>query len=259
METYDPKENVNVNATAGGVTGSKTFEYLIIPRTAGEYKIPVQSFAYFDLEKRQYVEIPSPELVLQVDKGSETVTTTVTSANKSDVQLIGKDILFIKTALPDWQTASGRFYGSVFYWILFTLPAILFAIATYILRKYRAKLSDIVLLKRERASKTALKRLSTAKGHLDRKERDKFLDELFRALWGFVSDKLGIPVSDLSKQTAVEALEQRGVQRELIDSFLQSTDACEFARFAGSAGSDGESLYRQGLEVVTRLENALRA
>jgi hypothetical protein len=259
METYEPKENVNASATAAGVTGSKTFEYLIIPRTAGEYKLSVQPFTYFDLDKKQYVEIPSPELLLQVEKGNETVTTTVTTANKSDIQLIGKDILYIKTGNPDWRSTAERCFGSTLFRFLFLLPAGLFVVAAFLLKRYREKLSNVTLLKSERASKTALKRLSTAKGFMDLKERDKFLDELFRALWGFVSDKLGIPVADLSKQTASEALERKGVPKELIDDFIRSTDACEFARFAGSSGSDEQTLYKQGLSVITRLENTIRS
>jgi hypothetical protein len=120
-------------------------------------------------------------------------------------------------------------------------------------------MSNVSLVKKQRASKTALKRLSTAKSFMDRNEREKFLDELFRALWGFVSDKLGIPVSELSKESAGDALRHRGVDSSLIDDLMNATDDCEFARFAGSSGKNEQALYEQGLSVITKLENSIRS
>ncbi len=258
METYEPKENVSVTATAGGVTGFKTFEYLIIPRTAGEYKLPIQPFSYFDLEKKQYVEIPSPELTLRVDKGNETVTTTISGTTKSDVQLLGKDILYIKTEVPDFESSHHPLFGSGIFYLLMALPALLFGFFLFMLKKQRAQQQNVGLVKQQRASKTALKRLSAAKTFMDARERDKFLDELFKALWGFVSDKLGIPVADLSKETAGSALRSKGVHEELIQEFIRATDNCEFARFAGNTTNDEEALYHQGLAVITQLEERLR-
>lgn len=259
METYEPKEAVNVTATAGGVTGSKSFDYLIIPRTAGEYKIPVQSFTYFDLEKKAYVELPSPELSLMVEKGNESVTTTIAATNKSDVQILGKDILFIKTDTPAFSKEQSPFFSSTLFYALTVLPLFLFGLLTWLFRRHRSLMSNVSLVKKQRASKTALKRLSTAKSFMDRNEREKFLDELFRALWGFVSDKLGIPVSELSKESAGDALRHRGVDSSLIDDLMNATDDCEFARFAGSSGKNEQALYEQGLSVITKLENSIRS
>lgn len=261
METYEPKESVNVSATAGGVTGSKSFDYLIIPRTPGEYKIPVGAFSYYDLEKKSYVTLPSPELTLTVEKGSGTMTTTttVTGVNKSDVQLLGKDIQFIKTNPPQFIEHRSPFFRSFVFNVLSLIPVILFGLLTWMFRRHRIRSSNVSLMKQQRASKTALKRLSTAKGFLDRQERDKFLDELFRALWGFVGDKLGIPVADLSRDSAAIALREKGVSEAMIESFLKATDDCEFARFAGSAGLSESSLYQQGLDIITQLENAIKS
>jgi hypothetical protein len=261
METYDPKESVNITATAAGVTGSKTFEYLMIPRTGGEYKIPVQTFAYFDLDKRQYVEIPSPELVLKVAKGSETSTTTVTTVNKSDVQLLGKDIRFIKTDVPHFIQQRSPLWGSFVFYCLLLLIVGLSLGTIFLLNHYRKKMSNTGWVRSQRASKTALKRLSQAKKHLDQQQRDQFLDELSRSLWGFVSDKLGIPLSDLSKETVGAALLQQSVAEELTNEFIAVTDSCEFARFAGSvsAGNDLESLYQKGLSLITQLEQSISA
>jgi hypothetical protein len=262
METYDPKESSNVSATAAGVSGSKTFEYLLIPRTGGDYKLPVESFAYFDLDKKQYVEIPSPELNLKVVKGTETATTTVGTVSKSDVQLLGKDISFIKTNEPAIIEKREPFWGSLAFFLALLIPMALSIAGVVVLSKYRQKMSNTGWVKSQRASKTALKRLSLAKKHLDNNQRDLFLDELSKSLWGFVSDKLGIPVSDLSKETAGQALMNKAVPESLVRDFIETTDSCEFARFAGSlsgTGNDIAALYEKGLTVITQLEQSISA
>ncbi|MEY4595455.1 MAG: hypothetical protein RIQ47_1865, partial [Bacteroidota bacterium] len=224
-----------------------------------DYKLPVSPFSYFDLDKKQYVEIPSPELSLHVEKGNETVTTTVSGVKKSDLQLLGKDIRFIKTSEPQFEKQSLPLLGSGLFFTLLIVPALLFGILLYLFLRHRSQLKNVGFVKQQRASKTALKRLSAAKSFMDARQRDKFLDELFRALWGFVSDKLGIPVSDLSKETAGNSLRSKGVPEELVQSFISATDNCEFARFAGNTTNDEEALYHQGLTVITQLEEQLKS
>ncbi|MFM9028343.1 MAG: BatD family protein [Bacteroidota bacterium] len=260
LEAYDPKESSNLSVTGAGVTGSKTFEYLLIPRNGGEYKIPVPAFSYFDLDKKQYVTLEAPELSLEVGKGSGNATTSSGSiVQKSDVQLLGKDIAYIKTNDPVFISARKPFFGSSLFYALVTLPGILSTALVLLIRKRREKESDIGRVRSERASKTALKRLSTAKEFLDKNDRDGFLDEMFKALWGFTSDRLGIPVSDLSRDSASTALQEKGVDVDLIGEFIETTDNCEYARFGGGSGADLSNLYLKGLQVITRLEQSLKA
>ncbi len=257
FETYDPKENVNTNATMAGVTGSKTFEYLLIPRNAGNFKIPVTPFSYFDLEKKRYVEIPAPEINLKVGRGSETTTTVVTGVNKSDVQILGKDIRFIKTREPEFESASGPLFNSPLFYTLVVSPALLFAGLLFIRRRNEALAGNVKLLRSQRANKVAMKRLSEARKFMTANDREKFLDEMFRALWGFISDKMQIPVSDLSKETAAAALQKRNVPDGLILQFTDTVDACEFARFAGGMADSNETIYKKGIETITQLESTL--
>ena len=104
----------------------------------------------------------------------------------------------------------------------------------------------------------AKNRLSAAKKYLNENKRDLFLDEMFRALWGFVSDKLHIPVADLSKETAVQALQAKGINETLIQKFSDTIDTCEFARFAPGAGDENQKIYNDGIEVISKLEEAMR-
>ena len=257
FETYDPKENVTVNATINGVTGNKTFEYLMIPKNPGNYKISIATFSYFDLEKKQYIIQQSPQLLLSVDRGSETTGIVVSGVNKSDVQILGKDIRFIKTKDPEFVEGTGTLFNSPIFYSLVITPALIFAGLLFVRRRKETMAGNIKLIRSQRANKVAMKRLSSAKKYLTTNDREKFLDEMFRALWGFISDKLQIPVSDLSKDTAAQALLSKKVPDGLVMQFTDTVDSCEFARFAGGMAESNESIYKKGIEVITQLENAI--
>jgi hypothetical protein len=258
FETYDPKENVTANATSAGVTGTKTFEYLLIPRNAGNFKIPIQPFSYFDLERRQYVQIPASDINLKVGKGSESTTTTVVSGvNRTEVQMLGKDIRFIKTRDPKFESNSGPLFNSPLFYSLTLSPALFFIGLIVVRRRNESMAGNARQIKSQRANKVAMKRLSEAKKFMQANERERFLDEMFKALWGFISDKLQIPVSDLSKESAAKALHDRNVPDGIILQFNDTVDACEFARFAGGMAESNDSIYRKGIETITLLENNL--
>src|SRR5207248_1281227 len=152
--------NSNIMATVAGVTGSKTFEFLIIPRNAGEFKIPVKGFSFFDLDRKQYESTPSKEFVLKVAKGNETVTTAVSGVSKSDVQWLGKDIRFIKTNAPAFIRSGHPLFGSNLFYAIAGTPALLFVALLLFRKRYMKMQSNIGLLKSQRANKVAKKRLS---------------------------------------------------------------------------------------------------
>ncbi len=259
FETYDPKISSNITASTAGVSGSKTFEYLVIPRNAGEFKIRVSGFSYFDLDKKQYESLPSKDLILKVTKGDETITTSVTGVSKSDVQLLGKDIHYIKTNQPAFVQGGHSLFGSVLFYTLITAPALLFGGLLLFRKRYMAMQSNVGLLKSQRANKVAKKRLSAAQKYLSANEKEKFLDEMSKALWGFVSAKLQIPVSELSKESAANALKSKNISEELITQFTETIDSCEFARFAPGMASSNEDIYKRGIEIISKLEVEVRA
>lgn len=259
FESYDPKENANVNPTMAGVTGTKTFEYLLIPRNPGEFKIGVAPFSYFDLDKKQYIEIPVPDLSIKVLKGEGGSATVVSGVERSDVQLLGKDIRFLKTNVPDFNGRKGIFYGGVIFWLLLVIPIVLFLFFLLFRRRAKERAGNVGMIRSQKANKVAMKRLSTAKKFLSANEKDKFLDEMFRAMWGFISDKLQIPVAELSKDSVSASLASRNVSEDLIRQFISTLDDCEFARFAGSAGDNNESIYQKGIDIISKLENAIRS
>ncbi len=259
FETYDPKISSNIMATTAGVNGSKTFEYLVIPRNAGDYKIPVSGFSFFNLDKKQYESVPSQDLNLKVEKGNETITTSVTGVSKSDVQLLGKDIHFIKTNRPAFVQGTGSFFGSGLFYMLIATPALLFAVLLVFRKRYIEMQSNIGLLKSQRANKVAKKRLGAAQKYLASNNKEKFLDEMFKALWGFISDRLQIPVSELSKESASNALQSKNISQEMILQFAETIESCEFARFAPGMAASNEEIYRKGIDVISKLEVEIKS
>lgn len=258
FETYDPKENSNINASQSGVTGSKTFEYLVIPRNAGEFKIEAAPFVYFDLDKKQYVTIDFPEMNLKVNKGDGSTVTVSNSVQHTDVQLLGKDIRYIKTGEPNFEKDHEPLYGSPLFYSLTVAPAFAFLLLLMVRKRNEKNAGNSGLIKSQRANKEAMKRLSLAKKYLSTNEKEKFLDEMFKALWGFIGDKLQIPVSDLSKDKVSDILASRNLSPELINEFTSTIDSCEFARFAGGIADSNEKLYEKGIAIITKLENSIK-
>lgn len=260
FETYDPKINDNVSVTENGVTGSKTFEYLIIPRHEGDYTIDPVHFTYFDLNKKQYVQLTSPPLKIAVKgiSGDASAAQSVASyQNKTDVKLLGKDIAFIKTGVMTTYT-HGTFFGSLLFYVLLLLPVILLT-AFLIYKKRKEKLAgNVAYMRSTRATKMAQKRLSAAKKQLDAGKTDLFYEEIFKGLNGYASDKLGIDMADLNKESLTRKLKENNISEALISKMITTIDTCELARFASQFQSTNpQQIYTDSVSIITELENAL--
>lgn len=258
IEVYEPKTNDNIQISSSGMTGSRTFEYYLIPRNAGEFRIDPVKMAYFDLSKKQYVVLQSQEFNLKVDKGSGGTPSIVAGVKKEDFQLIGKDILFIKTGTPSFNS-SGKTLLSLIYYILFILPAIMFIIF-FIYRKKREELyNNQDLLKNRKAHSTARKRLAIAKKILEKGDEVSFNQEISKVLWGYTSDKLSIPIAELTKEKAIENLNKRNVNSEVIDNLIATIQYSEMARFARETEKIPlKDVYTQAETVIIDLEGILK-
>ncbi|MBX3043365.1 MAG: protein BatD [Candidatus Kapabacteria bacterium] len=260
FEVYDPKTIDNISVSAGGVTGNITYEYLFIPRNAGTYKIEPVIFSYFDLTNNSYNSVRSAEFEISVDKSEKTISGNVVSGvRKEEVQLIGKDIRFIKLTSGNLQKNRISFMFSDLFWLMLLLPLLIFFIIFFWLRKRKKLQSDILLFKNKRATKISRKRLSTAKKYMAKSEQNKFYEEINKAMWGYLGDKLAINTSELTKDNARRILNESGVSESMIDEFLNALDSAEFARYAPSASNhDMNSIYKSAVKSITDLEGVLR-
>lgn len=260
LDVYEPKTVDNVNVSAFGMTGNKIFEYYLVPRHQGEFKIDPIEFAYFDLNKREYVTLKSEALILRAEKGSETGNVPLISGvTKEDVKYLGQDIRHIKLKNFKLRQKNDNFFGSPVFFGLAISPMLLF-VAFILIQKRNEKLKgNLALLKTRKAVSLAKKRLSLAQKLLNKNLEEEFFEEISRALWGYLSDKLSIPIADLTKDSASKILTERNADKEVIDKILNTIEYCEFARFAPSNEKISlADVYKNAEESIVELEGKLR-
>ena len=260
FEVYDPKVDNQVRLTQEGLTGNKVIEYLAIPRHAGNYKIPGVSFSYFDIRSKSYKTLKTEDYVINVEKGAGNADQVIANfTNKEDLKVLGEDIRYIKQNEVTLQPKGSFFYGSMTYWLFYIIPALAFIIFFIIYRKQAAANANVAKMKTKKANKVATKRMKLAGKLLSENKKDAFYDEVLKALWGYISDKLSIPVSRLSKDNIEEKLRNHGVSEELIKEFLNALNDCEFARFApGDENQAMDKVYSSSIEVISRMENSIK-
>lgn len=260
FEVYDPKVDNQVRLTKEGLTGNKVIEYLAIPRHAGTYKIPGVSFSYFDIRSKSYKTLNTEDYVINVEKGAGNADQVIANfTNKEDLKVLGEDIRYIKQNEVTFQPKGSFFYGSMSYWLFYIIPALAFILFFIIYRKQAAENANVAKMRTKKANKVAIKRMKLAGKLLSENKKDAFYDEVLKALWGYISDKLNIPVSRLSKDNIEEKLRNHGVSEELIKEFLNALNDCEFARFApGDENQAMDKVYSSSIEVISRMENSIK-
>jgi len=261
FESYDPKVTSDIQTTSAGVSGNQIFEYLLIPRKPGKFTIKPISFTYFDLIKNRYVNHTSPEFTLEVEKGSGDAQTMMTysGANKEEIKYIGSDIRHIKDKSLEVRPAGSHFFGSLLFWLLLLLPFMFFLVFFVLWRKFVRRRSDTVLMKNLKATKIARKRLVTADKFRSSGQQEEFYVAISQALWGYLSDKFGIPLAELSIDSVRDALANKNVSEQIITQFIETLNNTEFARFApGEKSVNMNRIYDEALDIITKIERELR-
>lgn len=263
FEVYDTKTTENTDKSNGGTSGSKSFEYPFIPRSHGDFTIEPVEYSYYDVNAGKYVTLRTELLHVKVAKGKGGDSTPVTTVNsgveRKDVKSLADDIRFIFTGKPGLSGSGSFFVGSVFFWILLALM-ILGATSVYLaFRKVAAMRADVAGTKNRRATKMAQKRLKLAGEYLDKNLYTAFYEELHKALIGFVSDKLNMDMSEISKDNIASALTEGGVSEEQTKAFTDLLDACEFARYSPDGGNEAmRSHYDAALKVISSIDSGLK-
>ena len=263
FEVYDTKTTENTDKSNGGTSGSKSFEYPFIPRSHGDFTIDPVEYSYYDVNAGKYVTLRTEPLHVKVAKGKGGNSTPVTTVNsgveRKDVKSLADDIRFIFTGKPGLSGSGSFFVGSVFFWILLALM-ILGATSVYLaFRKVAAMRADVAGTKNRRATKMAQKRLKLAGEYLDKNLYTAFYEELHKALIGFVSDKLNMDMSEISKDNIASALTEGGVSEEQTKAFTDLLDACEFARYSPDGGNEAmRSHYDAALKVISSIDSGLK-
>lgn len=260
FEIYDPKVDNKFSLTREGLAGSKVIEYLAIPRHAGEFTIPSIEFTYFDLKTQSYKTLKSEPYTLNVAKGEGNAEQVIANfTNKEDLKVLGKDIRYIKTGHTKFTPKDEFFYGTMSYYLWYIIPLICFISFLLIYRKQAIDNANVAKMRNKKANKVASKRMKNAGKLLAEKKKEAFYDEVLKALWGYISDKLNIPVSQLSKDNIEEELVKYNVSKELIHTFIETMNECEFARYApGNQNEAMDKVYASAIDVISRMENSIK-
>ena len=265
FEPYDPKVTNNFNTSTSGVSGTKSIEYLAIPRSAGEYTIPAVKFSYFDIDEKAYKTLSTPEYTIRVKRGtssrqtggvasSEEGSEAVYYAHKEDIKQLGTDIRYIDTKAPKVsRQPSDVSYQSI--WLWYVVPLIIALVLLVVLRKQIKEASDVTRMRYKRANKVAQKRLKAAAAALKANDKNAFYAAIEQAAWTYLSDRLSIPTADLNKENIASILRQKGVSEELIAEVKNVLSTAEFARYAPSTDHAMDDLYKATTNLINNLED----
>ncbi|MBK6833180.1 MAG: protein BatD [Bacteroidetes bacterium] len=262
FETYEPKITENYNE-GGSFSGTKTYDYLLIPRKPGEFVIKDLDFSYFDPEKKTYVHVPAPEFNISVSpdpNGSNATVAVDPSVSKTSVEAKENDIRYLKTKDIQLEKADTFFFSSWKHYALMALPILLFAGFVVTHGKMQKLNSDIVAVKERKAAKLARKQLVKAEVFKKQNDKDAFYQEISIALNSYISNKLNIPVAELSKENIELQLSKKQVPTETISKLISTLNDCDVARYAPAAVSnDINVVYNNTVELITKIEDETKA
>ena len=261
FELYDVKTTESLKNSLQGISGYRQFEYPFIARAEGEYDIPAVEFSYFDPAQLQYVTLSSRELALTIDpdaSGGLSGAPVIGGVSKEEVKLLGQDIRFIKLGSAGLRPVRSVFVGSAGYWSCLALLLALFAGASIYLRKRIKEMQNVTLIRGKRANRVALQRFRAAAKYMDQNDQHGFYEEMLRALWGYMSDKLNIPVANLTKENVREELRKRHIAPETIQQFIDIIISCDEAQYSPMASAQMNEVYAEGVNIISELESTLK-
>jgi hypothetical protein len=259
FEPYDTKTTDAIKNSDAGASGYRQFEIPFIPRSAGEFTIPPIEFSYFNPATGKYVTLLTQAHTISVEKDTKSQQTYASAEGRREgIKFLGKDIRFIKTGVTLAQQ-DRLFFGSMLFYLLYVALILVFAVLYVWLKKHRKNSQNVVLVRNRKANKVAKRRLKNSAQLLKVGNAQGFYDELLRAIWGYLSDKLNIPVSELSRENAREAFAERNIEEQYIETFISVIDECEFARYApGSGRKEMTLLYHEAVGVISKLEQRVK-
>ena len=259
FDRYDAKVTDKTKLTTNGVEGSMVYDFLAVPRHQGKYDIPPVEFTYYDSGSSSYKTIKTEGFTLNVQKGAGGSSTISDFAGQEDLKLLNKDIRYIKTDDAEQHALDDFFFGSTQYWIALAVMVLTFISLFIVFRQRAIDNADIVGKRAGRAKKVATKRLKKAARLMKENKPSAFYDEVLRALWGYVGDKLSIAVEQLSRENISQQLESRQVSSDTIQQFIGAIDECEYARYApGDTQGNMNKLYEAAMTAITQIATTMK-
>ncbi|MNK03533.1 hypothetical protein D3C87_213820 [compost metagenome] len=255
LEKYDPKITDHLTESLNGVSGSREFSYLLIPRHEGNYTIEPLKFSYFNPSTQKYVTLTAGPFNLKVAKGAPgSNVTAYASGNQKDIKMLAKDIAYVKTNASGLHKKGSSFYGSAAYYLLLCLGPLLFFGAFAYRKQYRENNRDQVKVRGRNANKIAAKHLASAKKQLLNGDKKLFYQDVYKGLYQYLSDKFNIPAAELNKENISEQLSAAGIATPLINQLTETLDLCEMARYAPVSGISDQEVFDKAKNIINDIE-----
>ena len=260
FEVYDPKVTNNFRNSTSGVSGTKTIEYLAIPRAGGTYTIPAVQFSYYDTQTDAYKTLTTPEYTLNIARSASDDANAAVVNNfvqKEDIQQLGSDIRYIYSGELSHYTRRQSFitFGTLAFWLFYLIPALIAVLLFIIFRKKIQENADITRVRYKKANKVAQRRLKQAEQLLKADNKTAFYEEIERAAWTYLSDRLSIPTAQLNKENIAQILTNKGVADALIREVMHVLSTAEFARYAPVSDHAMQDIYNDTTQIINQLEN----
>lgn len=254
FEQYTPKNDIKSNISGNNVSGTITIEYTFVPLNVGNFTIRANDFVYFDPSKKEYITLTTPSYDINVAKGVSGASSS--NVVQQDISTKNTDILHIKTGDKNIAKDHPYIIYSLLYWFIYIIGLVILSLTIYLNIKRIKTLNDHQGTRLAKANKTARKRLKLAKTYMDTKANDKFYEEMLHALWGYLSDKLSIPASQLNRDNISAELVSYGADDSLVNEFIDVLDECEMARYTPTISNEQiENIYNRATSAINRMEN----
>lgn len=263
FELYNIRSTEAISSSAAGTSGYRQFEYPFIARAEGEYDIPAVKFSFFSPEKGSYVTLEAKPLHFNVQPDGSSSTTSIPTqllpgVAKESVRQLGSDIRFIKLGEPALRSSALPLMFSTTYFAIVALILLLFVVSYFMIRRAIRNNHNVVLVRNRRANKVAVQRFRSAEKFMKSENRHSFFEEMLRALWGYMSDKLNIPVSNLTKEYIRQELQRKGVSAEQAQYFTDIISQCDEAQYSPAESVQMEKVYAEGVKIISHIESIIK-
>jgi len=259
FEVYDPQINERIQASESGMTGSRSFEYLMIPRAGGKYTIGPIEYTYFDPTRKTYVDISSEAIELTIAKSTGEESVVTRSGNQSSPKVLGSDIRYNKTNNPVFKPIeNGYFFGTLPYYVLLLSPLLGLGLILLIKRIRNERSENAGVYRKKGAGPVARKRLKDASILMNKQDDQGFYQEISRALYGYVTDKMELRGAELNRDRIKEVLQDNKIAEDVINDFISLIDRCEFARYAPQAEKGTSAVFEEAGRIIESLDKSLK-
>ncbi|AWO01452.1 hypothetical protein DLD77_06980 [Chitinophaga alhagiae] len=252
FEKYDPTVTDNIEKNSNPLSGSRQFQYVLMPQEKGDHELPSVEFSYFDPQANAYKTLTSAAFPLHVIAGKQVKREKEDFGGKTE-------LADIRTSVSQWNKRSPFFFGKPLFWVLLLLPLLAVGGMAWYRRRENFRNSNMAMLRHKHANKVALKRLELAARYL-REGKDKaFYEETSKGIWGYLSHKLKIPMAELNKQIVQEKLAAQQLKADTMQKLFDLTDRCEMALYAPSSSVEHrQDAYQEAVQIITDIEDQLK-